>query len=277
MAAGREMRGSVVAITGGARGIGRAIAAKLLAEGAQVAIGDIDEGQLELAARELGTHLHRCLDVADPDDFAAFLDAVEQRLGHLDVLVNNAGIMPIGPLTAEPDALTRRVIDINVLGVMYGTKLALRRMLPRHHGHVINISSLAGESYIPGGVTYAASKHAVKAFTESARREYRGSGVAISQVMPIYTNTELISGTPGVRGLPNAEPEHVADAVARLIVRPRPKAWVTRYAGVVISAQNFVPRQLSETVGRLIGAERNFLDGASSPQRRAYEERIRGH
>jgi short-subunit dehydrogenase len=148
-------------------------------------------------------------------------------------------------------------------------------MLPRQRGHIINISSLAGESFIPGAVGYAASKHAVKAFTESARREYRGSGVDISQVMPIYVNTELIAGAKGVKLLPNADPDQVAAAVARLIARPKPRVWVTPYAGLLVTAQNLAPWKAGEVVSRMIGAERNFMDAASSPARRDYEQRIR--
>jgi hypothetical protein len=271
----RNVSGKVVAVTGGARGIGYAIAARLLAEGAQVAIGDIDEPKLIEAAAGLGVHAHAALDVTDPAGFAAFLDLVENQLGPIDVLVNNAGIMPLGRLHDEHDATSRRVLEINVLGVMHGTKLALHRMLPRRRGHVINISSLAGESYIPGAVSYATSKHAVKAFTESARREYRGSGVDISQVMPIYVNTELVAGARGVRLLPNVEPEQVAAAIVRLIARPKPRVWVTPYAGLVVTSQNLAPWKVGELVSRLIGAERNFLDASTNPARRNYEERVR--
>jgi NAD(P)-dependent dehydrogenase (short-subunit alcohol dehydrogenase family) len=273
----RSVQGKVVAITGGARGIGYAIAERLLADGASVAIGDIDEPKLSEAAAELGVKTHARLDVTDPGSFAAFLDLVEEQLGPLDVIVNNAGIMPLGRLHEEDDATTRRVLDINVLGVVHGTKLALHRMLPRRSGHIINITSLAGESFIPGAVSYATSKHAAKAFTESARREYRGSGVDISQVMPIYVNTELIAGARGVRLLPNADPKQVAAAVARLIARPKPRAWVTPYAGIVVSAQNVTPWKVGEFVSRLIGAERNFIDAANDPSRRGYEERIRAN
>lgn len=271
----RSVRGKVVAVTGGARGIGYAIAHRLLVDGARVAIGDLDETALAAAAARLKADLHARLDVTDPACFAAFLDHVETQLGPLDVLINNAGIMPLGRVHEEDDATARRVLEINVLGVMTGTKLALRRMLPRRSGHIINVSSLAGESFLPGAASYATSKHAVKAFTESARREYRGSGVDISQVMPIYVNTELIAGAKGVRLLPNAEPDQVAAAVARLIERPKPRVWVTPYAGVIVTSQNLVPWRLGEFVSRVIGADRNFLDAVNDPARRGYEERVR--
>src|SRR5690242_15088685 len=115
----RSLAGQVVAITGGARGIGRATAQVLLAQGARVAIGDIDSELVERSAQELGggtVGLH--LDVTDRDSFAAFLDEVENRLGPLDVLINNAGIMPIGSFIEETDSCANKMIDINLRGVI---------------------------------------------------------------------------------------------------------------------------------------------------------------
>jgi NAD(P)-dependent dehydrogenase (short-subunit alcohol dehydrogenase family) len=269
--------GKVVAITGGARGIGFATATRLIAEGAKVAIGDIDEARLKEAAGELGITAYARLDVTDPDSFEAFLDRVEDDLGPLDVLVNNAGIMPIGPLDAEEDHVSRRMIEINVLGVIYGTKLALRRMLPRRGGHVINVASLAGESYVPGAATYCASKHAVKGFTESARREYRDSGVQFSAVMPTFTNTELVSGTPGAKGVRNAEPHEIAAAVAELIVTPKPRVRVTKVAGALVASQAFLPRRFTEALARRMGAEDTFTTEVDHAARKAYEERVRSN
>ena len=270
-----SVSGRVVAITGGARGIGFATARRLVAEGARVAIGDIDEARLKEAAAELGISAFARLDVTDPDSFEGFLDFVEDDLGPIDVVVNNAGIMPIGPLHEEDDQVTRRMVEINLLGVVYGTKLALRRMLPRGNGHIINIAALAGESYVPGAATYAATKHAVKGFTESARREYRGSGVQFSQVLPTFTNTELIAGTPGAKGVRNAEPEEIAAAVTALIGNPRPLVRVTRVAGALVASQAFVPRRWSESLARRMGAESTFTSDVDDAARRAYEERVR--
>ena len=270
-----SVRGKVVAITGGARGIGFATATRLLADGARVAIGDIDETHLKATATQLDVGAFAHVDVTEPDSFESFLDHVEDELGPLDVLVNNAGIMPLGALHQEEHRISRRLVEINVLGVIYGTKLALERMLPRRSGHIINIASLAGESYVPGGTTYCATKHAVKGFTESARREYRNSGVHISQVMPTFTNTELVSGTSPAKGVRNAEPEEVAAAVASLIERPRPRVRVTRYAGALTASQNFLPRRFTERLGQLMGLEAAFTTGVDAVVRQNYEERVR--
>jgi hypothetical protein len=167
------------------------------------------------------------------------------------------------------------LIEINLLGVVFGTKLALRRMLPRRSGHIINIASLAGESYLPGAATYCATKHAVKGFTESARREFRTSGVQFSQVLPTFTNTELIAGTAAPKGLRNAEPSEIADAVCALIIRPRPKVRVTRSAGALIASQALLPRRFTESLGRAMGAESVFTTGIDAEARRAYEQRVR--
>src|SRR6201985_3830226 len=146
----RSLAGDVVAITGGARGIGRATAAALIAQGARVAIGDIDAALAERTAQELGSGtVGLPLDVTNRTSFATFLDEVENRLGPLDVLINNAGIMPIGPFVSETDVTAERIIDINVHGVINGSKLALERFLPRDHGHLVNVASVAGKLGIP--------------------------------------------------------------------------------------------------------------------------------
>src|SRR3981189_3582284 len=127
----RPLAGQVVAITGGARGIGRATAAALLTQGARVAIGDIEASLAERTADELGAGtIGLALDVTDRASFANFLDEVETRLGPLDVLINNGGIMPIGPFVDETDATAVRMVDINLHGVLTGSKLALERFLP---------------------------------------------------------------------------------------------------------------------------------------------------
>src|SRR2546421_8854348 len=118
------------AVTGGAHGIGRAIAHHLARAGARVAIGDLDRGAAEEVAREVGGDaLAIALDVSEPESFTSFLDAAEERHGSLGVMVNNAGIDWIGPFDEEPDAVTRRELDVNLYGATLGSKLALARML----------------------------------------------------------------------------------------------------------------------------------------------------
>src|SRR5947209_14798232 len=168
----RILAGKTAAITGGARGIGRATAEAFLRKGMKVAIGDVDFDSARRTADELGASAVALpLDVTDRASFAAFLDGAEQQLGPLDVLVNNAGIMQIGRFIDEDDLTARRMIDINLHGVILGTKLALDRMLPRGRGHIVNVASQAGKFGTQGGATYSATKHAVVGLTEADRRE----------------------------------------------------------------------------------------------------------
>ncbi|SPM42636.1 NAD(P)-dependent dehydrogenase, short-chain alcohol dehydrogenase family [Mycobacterium numidiamassiliense] len=273
---GLKVQGKVIVITGGARGIGLATATALHNLGAKVAIGDVDEVKVKESGAALGVDVYGKLDVIDRQSFSEFLDDVERQLGPIDVLVNNAGIMPLGRIVDEPDAVTRRILDINVYGVMLGTKLALQRMIPRGHGHVINVASLAGETYLAGAATYCASKHAVVGYTDAARVEYRGTGVQFSLVMPTFVNTELIAGTQGAKGIKNAEPADVADAIVKLVAHPKPRVRVTRLAGALIVAQKFMPRGLSEGLNRKLGGDHVFTDDVDVEKRKAYEARARG-
>ena len=264
----------VVAITGGARGIGYHTAEELIRRGHRVAIGDIDELQLKVAAEELGLDVAVRLDVTDPASMASFLDVTEEALGPIDVLINNAGVMPTGHVHEETDEVTRRQVEINVLGVIFGTKIALQRMLPRRQGHIINTASLAGELPVPGLATYCGTKFAVIGFTEAARQEYRRSGVALSTVRPTFTNTELVSGTSGAKGMRNAEPQEIARATADLIDRPQSFVRVTRFAGTMVAAMKFVPERIATQLGAMLGTDTVFLDRVDTAARQAYVERV---
>ncbi|MDO8184413.1 SDR family oxidoreductase [Conexibacter sp. JD483] len=267
----RSLAGKVVAITGGARGIGRATAVALVRRGAKVAIGDLDPALTDQAAKEIGAGtIGLPLDVTDRTSFEAFLDAVEQRLGPLDVLVNNAGIMLLGSFTDEDDAVTDRQIDINLRGVATGSKLALRRFLPRRSGHLVNVASTAGKSGIPGGATYSATKFAVVGLTEAIRAEIRGSGVETSVVMPVPVRTRLAAGLQKGRGVAVVEPEDVAAEIVDALEQPRHDVFVPRSIGRTVRAAALLPRGATEAVGRLMKTDR-VLAGADSGARAAYE------
>ncbi len=273
---GLKVQGKVIVITGGARGIGLATATALHNLGAKVAIGDVDEVRVKESGAALGLDVYGKLDVTDPHSFAEFLDEVERQLGPVDVLVNNAGIMPLGRIVDEPDAVTRRILDINVFGVILGSKLAAQRMVPRGSGHVINIASLAGETYVAGAASYCASKHAVIGFTDSARLEYRTAGVKFSVVMPAFVNTELVAGTSGANGIKNAEPADIAEAIVKLVAHPKPRVRITKTAGAIIASQKFLPHAVSEGLNRVLGGEHVFTDDIDVDKRKAYEARARG-
>jgi NAD(P)-dependent dehydrogenase (short-subunit alcohol dehydrogenase family) len=267
-------RQPVVAITGGARGIGLATARALHETGARVAIGDIDEAAAEQAAAALGADaVATRLDVSDEESFAAFLAFAADALGPVDVLVNNAGIMPIGPLLDEPGAVARRAVDINLIGCLTGMKAALPAMLARGRGHIVNVASVAGKAPVPGGLTYAATKAAVISMTETARVEFAGRGIDFTCVMPSFTNTELIAGTKGTRFVKNAEPEDVGQAIAGAIRRPRPDVYVPRAVGGIVRTQPLLGRRLRDAINRALKADRTFLE-IDQGARAAYDKRI---
>jgi len=253
----RTVAGRVVAITGAARGIGRATAAALVREGATVAIGDLDLDVAERTVEEIGPRAAAfALDVTDRASFERFLEDVEARFGAVDVLVNNAGIMPLGPFVDEDDATARRMIDINVHGVMLGMKLALPRFVARGEGHLINIASAAGKAPYPGGATYCGTKHFVVGVSETVRGELRGTGVDLSVVMPVVVDTELASGLGTARGIPHIQPEEVAAAIVETLRRPRFDVYVPRAIGPLTALSAIAPRRLRELMMRAIGAHR---------------------
>jgi short-subunit dehydrogenase len=265
--------GRCVAITGGARGIGLAIATALDGLGAKVAIGDIDESAANEAGSRLGLKLYRKLDAADRQSFTDFLDAVDNELGPLDVLVNNAGVIAVGMAVDEPDEATQRVLDINVRGVILGTKLALKRMLPSGRGHIINVGSMGSVLPVAGIATYCASKHAVLGYTDSVRVENRGRGLHFSTIMPALTNTEMIAGVGRARGIKNVEPEDVARAVVGVIAKPRRRVIVPRSMGLAVSALRLLPQPISEALGRALGTDRGFTRDVQPEKREAYARR----
>jgi NAD(P)-dependent dehydrogenase (short-subunit alcohol dehydrogenase family) len=191
----RSLLGARAAVTGGAHGIGRAIALHLARAGARVAVGDVDLDAAEAVLRELGGDDFAFeLDVADHGRFEAFLDEAGERHGPLSIMVNNAGVDWIGPFHEEPDEVTRHEIAVNLYGTTIGSKLALARMLPRREGHIVNVASAAGRVPLPGTATYAATKHGVVGLTESLRLEYRGSGLAFTVVQPAQVDTAMMEG-----------------------------------------------------------------------------------
>jgi short-subunit dehydrogenase len=211
--------------------------------------------------------------VTDRESFTNFLDTVEDQLGPIDVLVNNAGLIAVGSAVDEDDAVSRRLLDVNIGGVMLGTKLGAQRMLARGRGHIINIGSIG--SVLPGAglATYAATKHAVLGYTETVRLENRGRGVHFSVVMPTLTNTEMIAGFGQAKGFKNAEPEDVARAVVGVIAKPKSRVFVPRSIGIAISAQRLMPQRLSEALGRVLGTDRVCTTDLQTDQRAAYARR----
>jgi NADP-dependent 3-hydroxy acid dehydrogenase YdfG len=270
----RDLRGKVVVITGGARGIGAATAAGLHRHGARVAIGDLDLDLAKRTAAGIGSGVVALpLDVTDHVGFTGFLDEVERQLGPIDILVNNAGIMPVTWFHEEAPETTARQLAINLHAVIHGTREAVKRMTARRTGHIVNVASSAGKFGFPGVATYCATKHAVVGLSEAVRQELRGTGVEISCVMPAIVRTELTSGIGDAKLVKSLTPEDVADAIVGALRRPRFDVFVPRIMGGLNRWLRLLPRGASEAIARALGTDHVMLDGAGSADRAAYEAR----
>jgi short-subunit dehydrogenase len=258
-----------IAITGGARGIGLATATRLSRTGARVVIGDRDVEAAGQAAADLGVEVLP-LDVADPASWRSFASAA----GPLDVLVNNAGIMPVGEVIKEPDEVTRAILSVNLLGVITGTKTIAPGMIERGGGHIVNVASGVGRVAVPGGATYAASKFGVVGFTEATRAELAPHGVQVSMVLPTVVQTELAAGVSQARFVKPVTAEDVAAAIEAVIRNPRPETWVPRWTQGMVRGTQLLPRRVQEAISRAFHADA-ILTSADTAARADYERRVR--
>ena len=270
-----DPRGAIVVVTGGARGIGAATARAFAGAGATVWIGDLDAEVAGDTAETIPNSVARRLDVTDRASWSALVDDVLATHGRIDVLVNNAGVMPVGPFAQEPEATTDLMLDVNVRGVLNGMHHVLPEMAKAGRGHVVNVSSMAGMIPLPGMVTYNASKYAALGASLAARREYDGTGVTVSAIMPAAVRTELSSGAD-LSVLPTVDPEDVASQIFRTLTTRAAKAsapgW-TLPAWTLVEA--FVPETVERFVRGLIDHDQAMaLDPVG---RKDYLDRIERH
>jgi NAD(P)-dependent dehydrogenase (short-subunit alcohol dehydrogenase family) len=250
-------RGAAV-VTGAGRGLGRAIAAALHRDGYDVLLTDVDADAVALAAAPLGGW-SAALDVRDEAACAAVAGQAAARPGGLALWVNNAGVLATGPSWTHDADTRRRVLEVNALGAMNGTLAALAIMRPAG-GHIINVVSLAGLVAAPGETVYAASKHALIAFSIGTLAELRVAGVRdvhISCVCPDGIWTPMIADKLADDGAAVSftgtllTPERVADRIVRLARRPRPVVSVPRWRGAQVRFFDAFPR-LSLRLARII-------------------------
>ena len=270
------IRDRTVVITGAARGIGFATAEALLRRGARVVIGDRDIALGESAVARLtnlGPVSGYPLDVADPQSFATFLDKARgDGGGHIDVLINNAGVMPVGPFLDHTEAAIRSAIEVNLYGVVTGCRLVLPEMVARRRGHIVNIASVAGMLAVPGQALYAGTKFAVVGLSTALADEFAPQGVEVSCVLPTFTNTELIAGTPTGGMTDPVQPAYSAGAVGDPLENPTPVASVPYSLRFCAAATAFLPPRGRRWLSARTGTARVFLD-IDTQARSVYEQR----
>ncbi len=224
----RFLEGKIAAVTGGTRGIGRAVAESLLAAGAAVAVCGKNEQGVQRAVRELaqtGGRVAGCAaDVSRWEDVERFFQLVDQELGGLDILVNNAGVgvfAPVADLSLED---WRRVVETNLTGAFYCSRAAIPRLKRRGGGFIVNISSLAGKNPFAGGAAYNASKFGLNGFSEAMMLDYRYEDIRVATIMPGSVATEFSSGAGADWKI---APEDIAEVVLFLLRMP-PRTLVSR-------------------------------------------------
>jgi NADP-dependent 3-hydroxy acid dehydrogenase YdfG len=227
------LNGRVVAVTGASSGIGQATARHLSALGARVVIGARRIDRLEQLAAELrdtgGQVTAQALDVCDLASFEAFVAAAASAHGRIDVLVNNAGVMPLSNLGALRVDEWMRTIDVNLRGVLNGIAAALPRMKRQSHGHFVNIASIGAHRAYPGAAVYCASKFAVWAISDALRQEELEGDIRVTTISPGTTASELadhITDAAAAEAMKvfravTIEPDAVARAIAFALAQPQ--------------------------------------------------------
>lgn len=190
------LKGKTAVITGGARGIGRSIADKLAQNGADLAIVDVNEQVAEQAAAEIAeqygvTTTAVKTDVSKPEDVDAMTKKILEKLGKIDILINNAGITRDNLMLRMKEEDWDLVLNINLKGVFLCTKSVIRYMAKARQGSVINIASIVGQMGNPGQANYTASKGGVIALTKTTAKEFAGKGVRANAIAPGFINTEM--------------------------------------------------------------------------------------
>jgi NAD(P)-dependent dehydrogenase (short-subunit alcohol dehydrogenase family) len=264
--------GKTAIVTGGTRGVGRSLARTLVQRGAKVALCARDAEEVDATVEELGAAIGRSLDVSDRVAVSDFIDEVEDEIGPLDILANVAGIMPIGPFDEELDTTTERILDVNLVAVIFSTKDAARRMKARGSGHIVNVAS--GASWIAGGggATYCASKFGLLGYCQCVALELNGTGVEISIVAPGVIETDMTAGVKDIRGVRTVTPDEVAATIINLLERPRFVAFIPKSIGVVALTLSSVPFGLRHSLARLSNTDTLMLE-ADMEARAGYEAR----
>jgi all-trans-retinol dehydrogenase (NAD+) len=255
-----ELSGSTVLVTGAASGIGRLMAMQAAERGAHVVAWDLNAAGLQDVVSEItaqgGNVLPQVVDVTDRSAVYAAADETRARVGPVDVLILNAGVVGGRRFLDLPDDAIQRVFDVNAIALFWCTKAFLPDMVERDAGHIVVISSLAAVTPLPGLTAYVASKHAAYGFIESLRTELADDapGVRTTVVLPQVIDTGMFAGVSLPRLFPALDPQRVAAAVLAGVERNRDRVLLHRPALLTGYVVRLLPPSLADRVSRLTGA-----------------------
>lgn len=260
-----NLAGRVVIVTGASAGIGRATAVRLARANVDVVVTARRAERLDALVVDLTDEPGRRLaipgDIGDPDFAPQLVEKTLNAFGRVDALVNNAGVGYKGSLAEMPHEAMRRLIDTNILGLLYVTQAVLPTMRFQRHGHIVNVSSIVGQRPLPDAALYAATKTAVNFLSRSLRLELAGVPIHVSTIYPGLTATEFAAARLGQKGgnrfgLRGVPADRVARRVLRTLRRPRPDVYITPLDYLIVEINRLFPRTTDAIlglVGRLAG------------------------
>jgi short-subunit dehydrogenase len=263
------LSGKTVVLTGASQGLGVVMARALAAEDASLVLAARSEDKLKAVALALppGTRAAiQVTDVTSASDRSALLARAEREFGHIDVLINNAGVEDLGIYAEQDPDVLRRIVETNLVSPMLLTRAALPAMLARSSGHVVNIASLAGRTGMPFGAAYSGSKGGLAEWSISLAAELRDSGVAVSVICPGFvSDTGMFSrkGTPAPKSIGASRPEAVADAVLKVLRTRKVEVVVNPRPVRLLMALKALSPEAALAVGRRLGLL-DFLKGISA-------------
>ncbi len=258
-----SLRDRVVIVTGASAGIGWELARAFAREGARVALAARRADRLEALAKQIyengGEALAVPTDVSDPARVEALVAKTLKRWGRLDILVNNAGFGHVCRFEELTEDEIHRLVEVNLLGTLYGIQAALPIMRRQGSGHIITVSSIVGKRGTPRNAVYVATKFAQVGLTESLRVELASSGIQASVICPVGTDTEFVEAmivkNPAVRRQVRPGPiqsaAHVADLIVRCAKHPRPEVYPYLPARLLVVMNALAPRLVDRLLARL--------------------------
>ena len=257
----KEVRGKLVLITGAAMGMGKLTAEKFAEAGAKLVLLDMNEEELDKTAREIGlrgTNVWKFVqDVTDREGVYALAEKIQDEIGTVDILINNAGIVQGGALLETDDALLMKHYEVNVFGCIWFMKAFLPGMILKGRGHVVNMASASGLLGVPNLAAYASSKWAAIGLSESMRLEMESLGheeIKFSTICPSYVATGMFDGVKAPLFTPILKPETMADKIFEAVVEEKTFVLEPLIVKFTPALKALLPGHIFDAVSGLLGA-----------------------